>query len=121
MAELQRRGGIVSAVSGRDSAELESLLSFVQRYLPNQRYTAALINMMDTIVTVYGPDLMRDPALTDLMAKIRASVNEEIATQKEMGMLVGAIEGVICGAEMASLQEQEEQAKQQQNYDDDEE
>jgi U3 small nucleolar RNA-associated protein 15 len=108
LVELKRREGIVSAVSGRDSAELESLLSFIQRYLPNQRYTQPLVSLMDTIVTVYGPDLKREDILNDLVGKIRDSVRAELETQKAMGRLVGAIEGIICSAELASLQQQQQ-------------
>jgi len=103
LAELGKRNGLVNAVSGRDSTELESLLSFAHRYISNQRYTPQLISLMDCIVTVYGPDLKRDPLLGDLVGKIRASVREELETQNQMGRLVGAIEGIICVAELAQL------------------
>mmetsp|Transcript_100970 Transcript_100970/g.289913 ORF Transcript_100970/g.289913 Transcript_100970/m.289913 type:complete len:477 (+) Transcript_100970:604-2034(+) len=95
LEEMMHRGGLSIALSGRDEAALEPLLSFLARYTTNPRYAPLLIDVCSVVFGLYTPVLGQSEAIDELFTKLSKTVKTELTAQKKMLEVVGCLDAVM--------------------------
>ena len=96
LSELVARGTLPVALSGRDDATLEPVMSFLIKYITNPRYSKLLIGVCTELIGIYTDVLGQSPLIDDLIFKLNARVKEEVKLQTEMLKLMGALDIVFA-------------------------
>ena len=96
--ELIRRQGLKIALSGRDEDSLVPVLSFLNKYLCNPRYTPTLIDVTNIILDIYGPKLGQSPKVDDLLAKLQLKIALELKFQKQAFEIMGSLDTIFAVA-----------------------
>lgn len=88
LAELNRRGGLRTAVDNRDEDRLETLLFFLASYIANPRYALRLTKVVHVALDIYRPILGVNPAIDELFQKIALKVKLEADNQRESTQII---------------------------------
>lgn len=99
MQELIRRKGLVRALTGRTDASLSSIVRFIIRYLSDHRFTRVLIDVANTLLSIYENtfekfvgNLGRD------FLNLAKMIRKEEQLTRQFLQLQGALELVMAGA-----------------------
>lgn len=103
--ELIMRRGLRVALTGRDEAGMEPLLAFLARYLNHPDYASSLSDVCHMVLDIYAPMLGQSPVLDELIGRVARGVKAEVAVQREMLGLVGAMDMLIATQLEASVGE----------------
>jgi U3 small nucleolar RNA-associated protein 15 len=98
--ELSRRSGLNIALSGRDESSLEPLLSFCARYVSNPRYAQLVIQVVHSILDIYGTELGHSDSVDELFLKMRKQVKMETKFQREVLQVCGALDCILGASSM---------------------
>eukprot|EP01135_Chromosphaera_perkinsii_P008669 Nk52_evm2s1444 gene=Nk52_evmTU2s1444 len=90
--ELMQRDGLKIALSGRDEASLEPVLSFLIRNVTNPRYTHILINVTNVLMDIYAPIIGQSVHIDEMFTKLQRKVDGELNFQKKMCELLGSLD-----------------------------
>ena len=93
--ELRLRRGLVIALSGRDDVRLEPILTFVVRNITNPRYTPLLLEVALQLLDLYSSVLGQSMIIDELFLKLCFKVDQEIAFQKQLMEVLGALEMLL--------------------------
>eukprot|EP00123_Amoebidium_parasiticum_P010908 comp20402_c0_seq1/m.25821 comp20402_c0_seq1/g.25821 ORF comp20402_c0_seq1/g.25821 comp20402_c0_seq1/m.25821 type:complete len:495 (-) comp20402_c0_seq1:402-1886(-) len=96
--ELQHRGGLKIALSGRDESSLEPVLTFLERNVINPRFSNLLIDICHIVLDIYTPVMGQSMVIDNLLLKLRGRLAAEVEFQKKMFELMGALEILMAGA-----------------------
>lgn len=99
MEELQRRQGLVPALSGRDEHTLRPLMTFLTRNVANARYAPMLLMVCNLIVDRYASSLGQSTELDQLFIALRSKIRQEVGFQRELHQLSGMLECLIGSAQ----------------------
>lgn len=102
--ELVQRDALRIALSGRDDVTLEPVLSFLARHVTDPRFGQAASDVATVVLDIYAANLGHSPLVDDLVAKLCTRVERELAFQRELVKLKGALEMTVAQAAMAQLQ-----------------
>lgn len=99
--------GLETALSGRNEATLEPLLSFLARYTTNARYGALLLDVCSMVFNLYSPVLGQSEAIDELFTKLGRQVKTEIKFQRKALELLGCLDAVMgsCPATRTTTQQ----------------
>eukprot|EP00124_Ichthyophonus_hoferi_P003221 Ihof_evm3s267 gene=Ihof_evmTU3s267 len=75
--ELQHRGGLKIALSGRDEHTLEPVLMFLEKNIVNPRFSNLLMDVSHIILDIYTPILGQSMLIDNLMLKLRGRLAAE--------------------------------------------
>ncbi|XP_045590796.1 U3 small nucleolar RNA-associated protein 15 homolog [Procambarus clarkii] len=92
LQELIRRGGIRTAVAGREVKTLLPLLNFLIKYIRHPGYKQVLIDVVNVVIDVYGDTLDENPALVRQFTRLKDEVAAEVRLSREHVSLMGAIQ-----------------------------
>jgi len=95
LEELSRRNGLVSALSGRDEASLEPLLSFAAKFISNPRFCHLIIKVSHTILDLYAHVLGHSDAIDELFNKLQKHVRCEVAFQHSIMSVLGMLDAIV--------------------------
>ena len=95
LEELCFRSGLTIALSGRDEAALEPLLSFIARYVAHPRYSPLLVQIAHKLLDIYGGVLGRSDGIDELFFKLQRQVRSETNFQKQIMRALGSVDCVI--------------------------
>jgi len=95
LEELSRRNGLVTALSGRDEASLEPLLSFAAKFISNPRFCHLIIKVSHTILDLYASVLGHSDAIDELFNKLQKHVRCEVAFQHSIMAVLGMLDAVV--------------------------
>lgn len=98
MQEIVHRGGIRTAISGRDEIALEPLLQFLVNYINNPRYSSLLLDICSIVLDVYASALGQSIRIDELIIKLQRKIKQEIEFQKKMFEVLGTLDIVLAGA-----------------------
>lgn len=102
LEELCFRSGITIALSGRDEAALEPLLSFIARYVAHPRYSPLLVQIAHKLLDIYSGVLGRSDGIDELFFKLQRQVRSETTFQKQIMRALGSVDCVIQASIAAS-------------------
>ncbi|EJT52127.1 57.7 kda trp-asp repeats containing protein [Trichosporon asahii var. asahii CBS 2479] len=102
--ELVQRDALRIALSGRDDVTLEPLLSFLTRHVTDPRFGEACADVVSVLLDLYSPQLDHSPLVDELLAKLNGRVERELAFQRELFKLRGALDMTLAQAAMSRLQ-----------------
>ncbi|KAI9318662.1 WD40-repeat-containing domain protein [Dichotomocladium elegans] len=92
LQELIHRGGLESALSGRDDVGLEPLVTFLIRYINQPRYTNLLADVAEVLLDIYAPVVGQSPLIDDLLTQLSFRVNREVDLQKDLIHCMGILD-----------------------------
>ena len=87
--EIARRGGLKTALAGRDASQLEPVLLFVAKHVGNPRHTRQLTSVVAQILNIYGGEIGASSKVDSALRKIRQRVFNQIKLQTELANLEG--------------------------------
>lgn len=102
LEELCRRSGLTIALSGRDDASLEPLLSFAAKHISHPRYCRLITQVVDRILDIYGEMLGQSDVLDELFVKLYSHLKAEVGFQRQVMKVLGALDGVINSSSLSN-------------------
>jgi U3 small nucleolar RNA-associated protein 15 len=89
--ELVLRGGLRTALGGRDDLSLEPLLAFVCKHITNPRYAAPLADVASLLFDLYGAVLGQSPVVDQMFVRLRRALTAELKLQRQLSALQGQV------------------------------
>jgi U3 small nucleolar RNA-associated protein 15 len=89
LEEIARRGGLKTALAGRDAAGLEPVLRFVARHVANPRHSRQLAGVTARVLDIYGGEIGASPTVDNALRRIRDRVAHQIKLQGQLAALGG--------------------------------
>ena len=83
------KGGLKTALAGRDASQLEPVLLFVAKHVGNPRHTRQLTSVVAQILNIYGGEIGASSKVDSALRKIRQRVFNQIKLQTELANLEG--------------------------------
>mmetsp|Transcript_14228 Transcript_14228/g.36374 ORF Transcript_14228/g.36374 Transcript_14228/m.36374 type:complete len:494 (+) Transcript_14228:67-1548(+) len=96
LEDIVRRGGLMTALAGRDETSLQMLLQFAITYVTNPRYSALLIDVTERLLELYADMVGRSVVIDDLLLRLQKKVHAEIAFQHKLMETLGALEVITA-------------------------
>jgi len=97
LEELNARGALQVALSGRNEETLAPLLEFLMKNITNPHYSKLLVEVTNQTLDMYTPILGQSEVIDELFVKLRGKVSSEVNLQKELQSLTGMI-SLIMGS-----------------------
>uniref|UniRef100_A0A6A7FVF2 U3 small nucleolar RNA-associated protein 15 homolog n=2 Tax=Hirondellea gigas TaxID=1518452 RepID=A0A6A7FVF2_9CRUS len=89
LAELARRGGLQSALAGRDEPKLRTLLRFLYKNFSNPSYQAVLFDITMVFLDVYSDQITANSPLAPHLFRLQEMVTNNCQQMKEILQLEG--------------------------------
>ena len=89
LEEIARRGGLKTALAGRDAAGLEPVLRFVARHVANPRHSRQLAGVTARVLDIYGGEIGASTKVDNALRRIRDRVAHQIKLQGQLAALGG--------------------------------
>ena len=89
LEELARRGGLRTALAGRDAGGLAPVLAFAARHVANPRHTKQLAGVVRRVLDVYGGEVGASDAVDEMLRKVRDAVAERFELNQKLAELAG--------------------------------
>jgi U3 small nucleolar RNA-associated protein 15 len=100
LEELCRRSGLGIALSGREEATLEPIVSFCARYVNHPKYSKLVIQVVQKVLDLYASTLGHSDAIDELFLKLHKQVRAEVGFQRQILRVMGSLDGIISTATM---------------------
>lgn len=97
LEDLNARGALQVALSGRNEETLAPLLEFLMKNINNPHYSHMLVDLTNRVLDMYTPILGQSEVIDELFVKLRAKIASEVKLQKELQALTGMI-SLIMGS-----------------------
>lgn len=103
--ELCRRSGLSIALSGRDEASVEPILSFCARFVNHPKYSRVVVQVVHKLLDIYAGTLggHSDGAMDELFCKLHRQVAAEVQFQRQMTRVMGSLDGIISAAAIPKI------------------
>lgn len=98
-----QRDALRVALSGRDDVTLEPIFSFLARHVTDPRFGESAADVSAVLLDLYAPQLGHSPLVDELVAKIQTRIERELAFQRELVKLKGALEMTLAQSAMTQL------------------
>jgi len=96
LQELSRRKGLETALAGRDGKSLHAILRFLTRYIGDYRFTRVLILVSNTLLDIYGDNLVETGAeACQLLMRLGKKLREEESLTLSLVSLQGACQMLL--------------------------
>lgn len=100
--EVGRRGGLKTALAGRDAATLAPVLKFIARHVSQPRHTWQLLGVLARILDIYGGEVGASPAVDGALRLIRERVAAELRLQDDLSALSGVAAPLLAAGQHAA-------------------
>jgi len=104
LEELIYRRALNIAISNRDPAGLEPLLTFIVKQIDNSRYAALLTDITNLVLDRYSSLLGQSVGLDELFVKLKQKVEAELAFHQQSSELTGALEMILASAAAPAIE-----------------
>ncbi|KAI9633584.1 57.7 kda trp-asp repeat-containing protein [Dioszegia hungarica] len=101
--ELVFRDALRVALSSRDETSLEPILSFLVKYVTDPRFGEIASNVVSVIIDLYTPILGQTPGVDELLGKMQTRIERELAFERELVKLRGALDMTLSQAAMTQV------------------
>ncbi|EGD78810.1 hypothetical protein PTSG_01785 [Salpingoeca rosetta] len=95
MHELMQREALRTALSNRDEAGLEPILSFVVAQITNPRYTRILTHVAHLILDIYSPGKGRAPRIDSMFVQLSNKLKQELNLQRQLIAVQGMLDALL--------------------------
>ena len=95
LQELMLRGGLRSAIAGRDEDSLEPLLVFITKNIVRPRYTAILVDTLNITLDIYADVAIGSTVLEEAISKINHKIVQEFKVQDRIQQVLGALDMIL--------------------------
>ncbi len=96
--ELMRREGLRTALGGRDEKSLALVLTYVNRYIADMRFTRLLVHVGDILVDLYLPNHGMSERIDKLFTDLGRRLAREVRYVEELARLQGAVDLVLAAS-----------------------
>ncbi|BEJ15544.1 hypothetical protein CspHIS471_0501490 [Cutaneotrichosporon sp. HIS471] len=103
LQELVQRDALRTALNGRDDVSLEPVLAFLARHVTDPRFGEAAADVAAVLLDLYAAQLGHSPLVDDLVAKLATRVERELAFQRELVKLRGALDMTLAQAALSQM------------------
>ena len=100
--ELMRREGLRTALGGRDEKSLTFVLTYVNRYIADMRFTRLLVHVADLLVDLYLPHHGMSERIDKMFADLGRRLEREVRYVEELARLQGAVDLVLAASGRSS-------------------
>jgi U3 small nucleolar RNA-associated protein 15 len=104
LEELIYRRALTIAISNRDPAGLEPLLTFIVKQIDNTRYAALLTDITNLVLDRYSTVLGQSVVLDELFMRLKQKVETELSFHQQSAELTGALEMILASAAGPSVE-----------------
>ena len=87
--EIGRRGGLKTALAGRDAAGLGPVLRFIARHVANPRHSRQLAGVTARVLDIYGGEIGASKEVDAALRRVRDRVAHQIKLQGQLAGLGG--------------------------------
>ena len=104
--ELCRRSGLSIALSGRDEASVEPILSFCARFVNHPKYCRVVVQVVHKLLDIYAGSLgghSDGAVMDDLFCKLHRQVAAELQFQRQVTRVMGSLDGIISAAAVPKI------------------
>ncbi|KAI0035997.1 WD40 repeat-like protein [Vararia minispora EC-137] len=99
--ELIHRDGLRTALSSRDDVLLEPILRLLLKHVTDPRFGEMVCDVALVTLDMYAPVLGQSPLIDTLFVRLRKKVEAELAFQKELVKIRGALEMLFASSALA--------------------
>lgn len=103
LEELEYRDGLEAALSGRNDAQLEPVLSFLAKYLTHPRFALVLVDVADVVIRLYSSQLGQSIMVDELFVKLQKQLKSELRLQKDLIKMSGTMDLILSAAPVPVL------------------
>lgn len=96
--ELMRREGLRTALGGRDEKSLAFVLTYVNRYIADMRFTRLLVHVADLLVDLYLPNHGMSERIDKLFADLSRRLEREVRYVEELAKLQGTVDLLLAAS-----------------------
>ena len=96
MEELASRGGLASALAGRDPDSMRPLLAHIRRYLVDPRHALLLSSLAHRVLDAYSELASANPALVSQLEQLLERVRKELQAQEDLLRIRGMLEPLMA-------------------------
>lgn len=90
--ELIRRGGIKTALSGRDEESLKSIVRFLQKNMSNPNFMSVVSDVANLILDIYPAELGHCSVIEDILKRLKETVDQEVAYMTQLFEVMGTMD-----------------------------
>ena len=94
--ELASRGGLGTALAGRDPDSLRPLLAHIRRYLVDPRHALLLSSLAHRVLDAYSELVSANPALVSQLEQLLERVRKELQAQEDLLRIRGMLEPLMA-------------------------
>jgi U3 small nucleolar RNA-associated protein 15 len=94
--EIGRRGGLKTALTGRDANSLEPVLNFCATHVIKPRHTQQLCGVIARVLDIYGSEIGASTKIDSALRKIRRKVGNQLKTQQRLARLEGIAAPILA-------------------------
>lgn len=88
LEELDQRRGLEAGIRNREPEDLESLVSFLVKFVPQPKYAKILVPVCEKVLEIYEGN----PILEKGLLKLSKEINQELETQEHLEETCGVLE-----------------------------
>ena len=103
LEEIGARGGLRTALSGRDAAALAPVLKFAARHVSNPRHTRQLVGVVSRVIDIYGGEVGASPVVDAALRSVRERVAKQLKVQEELARLSGVAAPLLAAGQRAAF------------------
>eukprot|EP00741_Cyanophora_paradoxa_P016521 tig00020927_g15952.t1 len=96
LEELERRGGLATALASRDETGLGPLLEYLLRNLVSPRFSRLMLHVANGVLRLYGRVVGESRGVEEMVRRMRTKLRQEAALQAQLLGLQGALETLIA-------------------------
>jgi len=103
MYELIRREGLKTALVGRDEKSLILLLTFINRFISDTRFSKVIIHAASLLVDIYLPGHGMSDKLEKMFKDLERKLERELRYIEELAKLQGVLDLLIASASAGKM------------------
>jgi len=100
--EFISRKALEIALSGRNEITVAPVLSFLQKYITDYKFSKTLIIVFNCLLDLYAPVLGQSPNIDSQLKHIQKIINDEVQLQKQLFETLGALDLLINANNMVA-------------------
>lgn len=92
LLELSRRNGLTQALQDRNEAQLFPIVQWCTKYISEPRYVALILQIIGTILDLYGQALWQNENLALILTKLEQKIGREVQVVENAAAIKGMLD-----------------------------
>ncbi|XP_062404127.1 U3 small nucleolar RNA-associated protein 15 homolog [Sardina pilchardus] len=98
LLELERRGTLQNALSGRDEKSLVSLQKFLLKFITNPQFSPILHKVADMVIDIYQSVVCESAVVERLFQELLDCVSREVDYQRDLMQVLGMLDTLFASS-----------------------